>query len=180
MRGALIDVAGRVIPAGSASACGAVAGYMVNLKGLSGRRLRIGRFWRLQRLSFGVVAPVGGLDGLGWFGRIGCVMKGSETMRVETLAQWIVQKGIRKAATATAFVMAWAWVQSEHDDPIDEAIFIDAYGMGLRTYYRKLSLFREVFPAFSLPGELIARAELEFGDGLRWVDLPHDAVPVAA
>jgi len=99
---------------------------------------------------------------------------------MESLALWIRKAGIRKAATATAFVMAWAWVQSEHEDPIDEAIFADAYGMTVRTYYRKLKVFREVFPAFSLPGELIARAEVEFGDALRWGDLPFDAVPVAA
>jgi hypothetical protein len=97
-----------------------------------------------------------------------------------TLAQWIVQKGIRKAATATAFVMAWAWVQAERDELISELAFCDAYGMSLATYYRKLKIFREVFPAFSDPGELVQTAEVLMGDGLKWGDLPHDVQPAAA
>jgi hypothetical protein len=97
-----------------------------------------------------------------------------------SLAEWIVQKGIRKAATATAFVMAWAWVQAERDEPISEMGFCDVYGMALSTYYRKLKIFREVFPAFSDPGELVATAEAWFGDGLKWGDLPHDVQPTAA
>jgi hypothetical protein len=103
-----------------------------------------------------------------------------EANRLETLAHWIVKSGIRKAASSTAFLMAWAWVQSERDKPMTAHGFCDAYGISLATYYRKLYVFREVFPAFKDPGVLLATAEAQLGDGLRWGELPHDAEPVAA
>jgi hypothetical protein len=91
---------------------------------------------------------------------------------MEALGVWIYGKGIRKAAKATGFVLAVAWVADDLGREPTRAEFCGAYGYTERQYYRDLALFREVFERFEHPWDLLMEAEKAYRDRRRFMELP--------